>query len=115
MVENFKCIRCGACCRWPGYVRLAGDEIEQIAEFLNISTDKFIEEYTYLTHDRKSLTLIDQEDGSCVFYRHSDPPACFIQEVKPEQCRTFPEKWAHQGWENDCGAAIQRSKNREQG
>ncbi len=112
MTEKFKCIRCGACCRWRGYVRLKGDEIEEIAKFLGTNADEFTKKYTYLTHDRKSLTLTDQEDGSCVFYRH-DPPACFIQEVKPEQCRTFPEKWAHQGWENDCGAAIQRKKEQD--
>ncbi len=107
MVKNFKCVRCGACCRWQGYVRLKGEEIERIAGFLGITTQEFIDEYTYLTHDRKSLSLVDQEDGTCVFYRPGEPPACFIQDVKPEQCIGFPEKWAHEGWEDDCGGAIE--------
>jgi len=34
---SFKCRRCGNCCKWPGYVRLFSFEVEQIAEFLNLS------------------------------------------------------------------------------
>lgn len=110
MTENFKCIRCGACCRWSGYVRLTGDEIDRIAAWLGMAAGDFVDRYTRLTRDRKNLSLVDQEDGSCVFYRHGEPPACFIQAVKPEQCIGFPVEWAHDGWENDCGAAIAARK-----
>ena len=30
-LERFRCRRCGNCCRWPGYVRLDGEEIGALA------------------------------------------------------------------------------------
>ena len=39
MKEEFKCLRCGNCCRWPGYVRVNNREIDAIAAFLGISPD----------------------------------------------------------------------------
>jgi len=108
----FKCIRCGACCRWAGYVRLTDGDIDQIAKFLGLGVDEFVDRFTILTDDRECLSLIDQEDGSCIFYRHGNPSQCVIQKVKPEQCTGFPLKWAHKNWENDCGAA--KSKKTEQ-
>ena len=38
----FVCLRCGACCRWEGAVKLIGDEPDKIAEFLNMSVEEFI-------------------------------------------------------------------------
>ncbi len=112
-MTNFKCIRCGACCCWPGDVRLKDDEIDRIAAWMGMEAGAFLEGYTRLTYDRSGLSLRDQEDGSCVFFRDGDPPSCFIQEVKPEQCQGFPLQWAHEGWEDDCGAAIEARNSKE--
>ena len=99
--KNFNCVRCGTCCKWPGYVRVSSDEIDAIAEFMQISSHEFIEKYTRLTSDRRGLSLIEHDNGLCVFYRES-PPECVINDVKPAQCRNFPLKWNFEGWEKEC-------------
>jgi Fe-S-cluster containining protein len=100
-LTSFNCTRCGTCCTWPGYVRLTPDEIEKIASFLKIKVTDFTDKYTELTADRKNLTLIEKNDGSCIFYT-SNPPECAINPVKPAQCINFPLKWSFEGWETLC-------------
>lgn len=99
--KQFCCARCGNCCKWPGYVRLNNNEIAQIAEFLNFDELEFIEKHTELTEDRQNLTLIEKENGECIFYQEM-PPSCEINPVKPLQCRNFPFIWNFQGWEDLC-------------
>ena len=109
MKSEFNCIRCGACCRWVGDVRLSDSDIDKIAGFLKLETAEFISSYTRLAKDRKCLSMIERENGDCIFYRHGALAECVIQPVKPEQCTGFPLRWAHQDWEQDCGAA--KAKN----
>jgi len=99
--ENFKCLRCGACCMWEGPVRVSDAEIKEIAAHLSITEDEFISRYTCLAPDRKSLSIIEKPDGSCFFY-DMEAKACVINDVKPEQCRNFPYKWNFSGWEKMC-------------
>ena len=77
-------------------------EIDAIADFLKMAPGEFVERYTRLTADRSGLSLIEKDDGSCVFLEASRPPACRIEAVKPRQCRDFPEKWNFPGWEKEC-------------
>lgn len=99
-VKYFKgCKRCGACCRVHGYVKLRLGEAESIAEYLKMPLYDFTSEYTRLTHDRTILSLIEKEDGSCIFLDGND---CMIEEVKPKQCNGFPMKWKFPGWEIIC-------------
>jgi len=91
MRTEFTCQRCGACCRVPGYVALEHGEAEAIATFLGMDVYAFTERYTTLTLNRSDLSLIEQENGSCVFLQ--DDNACRIQPVKPRQCRNFPTAW----------------------
>ena len=98
---DFQCTRCGACCTWPGYVRLTVEETERIADFLNMSIEDFTEKFTTLTEDRRNLTLIEKDDGSCIFYQES-PSLCEINDVKPQQCKNFPIKWKFKNWEDKC-------------
>lgn len=105
-VTDFQCRRCGNCCRWPGPVRVNEKEIEAIAGFLNLDFNDFIQHYTRLTADRRSLSLLEKPDGSCLYLDESGAiPACGIEKVKPKQCRNFPEKWNFPGWENECEGA----------
>ena len=67
-LSSFRCIRCGACCKWEGPVRVSDREIDAIADFLGIDLQSFIREYTRLTPDRRSLSLLEKEDGSCLYY-----------------------------------------------
>lgn len=86
----FECRQCGACCRWPGHVHLAGDEVQAIAGFLGISVHAFTGRYTELAANRAGLSLVEAEDGACVFLEGN---SCRIQPVKPRQCRDFPSRW----------------------
>jgi len=97
----FLCQRCGACCRWEGYVQISSEEIDQIADFLGLSLSDFVEQYSRITLDRKSLSLTENEDGSCIFFQE-DSCSCLINPVKPRQCRDFPRKWNFPGWDKIC-------------
>ncbi len=89
--QPFVCQRCGACCRWPGIVRVNDQEITAIADFLGLTETAFIDSYTRLASDRKSLICTERDDGACVFLTPDN--RCRINPVKPRQCRAFPEGW----------------------
>src|SRR5262245_3043472 len=80
---NRECQRCGACCRWPGEVRLTAEEASQLAAFKGMREPEFIEQHTRLRKDRRGLALKDQPDGSCIFLEGN---TCLVQPVKPQQC-----------------------------
>lgn len=88
-LKEFECQRCNECCRQPGYVYLAEDEAEKIAEFLKLSAFDFTNQYCELV-DRRRLVLKKQTDEACVFLSGE---GCSVHEVKPAQCREFPFKW----------------------
>ena len=96
-----ECQRCTACCRWPGQVRLTDAEIARIAAYLGLSESEFIERHTRLRGDRKGLSLLEKPNGECEFLVGND---CFIQPVKPQQCRDFPNLWNFPGFEKVCHA-----------
>lgn len=99
-MTDFICKGCGSCCRVSGYVRLKDQEAERIAEFLKIPLRQFTESYTRLTEDRTGLSLIENEDASCVFLNQDS--TCRINPVKPRQCAAFPFEWSFKGWEGLC-------------
>jgi len=100
--QRHVCQRCGACCRRPGFVRIADAELPRLATHLGMSETAFIERFTRLTPRRNGLALIDKPDGSCHFLEGND---CRLQAVKPAQCVGFPETWRRDGWEALCQAA----------
>lgn len=97
---TFRCRRCGACCRVPGYVALAGGEAEAIAAFLGMDVYAFTSRYTTLTFNRRTLSLTERGDGRCVFL--GDDNTCRIQPVKPAQCKGFPFLWSTPALERAC-------------
>lgn len=97
----YECVRCGNCCRWPGPVRVTEAEIARIARFLEMSPEKFGERYTRLVDNRFALSLTEKADGSCALLEGND---CLIHEVKPRQCRDFPNEWNFEGFEELCRA-----------
>jgi Fe-S-cluster containining protein len=105
-LSHFHCIGCHACCREPGYVRLKNDEPDTIASFLGLPVYQFIARYTILTKDRTGLSLVEKQDGACIFLTDA---GCSINPVKPLQCRDFPQRWKFSGFETICGWA---KKNR---
>ena len=99
-LDNFSCQRCGFCCTLSGYVTLAEGEADKIAAFLNLNIYDFTERYTTLADGRRQLTLIEKDDGRCIFL--SSDKTCLIQAVKPLQCVGFPHKWRSQDLEKGC-------------
>ncbi len=99
---TYLCQRCGNCCRWPGDVIVTDEEVGPIAGFLNLSESEFIQQFTRLSANRQHLSIIDKEDGSCVFLEGLN--TCKIQSFKPDQCKGFPNKWRFDGWREVCEA-----------
>ena len=97
----YQCQRCTNCCRWPGDVKVSDAEVAAIAAFRGMETEAFIARYTRLRADRRGLSLTDHPDHSCVFLEGRD---CVINDVKPQQCRDFPNKWRFPGWRQVCEA-----------
>ena len=98
---RYICQRCTACCRWPGDVCLDDDEVGAAARHLGLDEHEFIQRFTRLRTNRSGLSLIEKENHECIFLQGQD---CLIQEVKPRQCRRFPNEWNFPGWRDFCQA-----------
>ncbi len=98
---KFQCLRCGDCCRWHGYVRISQEEADKIAIRLGMDVLEFIDKMTIVTADRRSLSLNENPDGTCIFFS-DNPPQCKIYEVRPAQCRNFPHKWRNDQDKHRC-------------
>lgn len=84
---RFECTGCGQCCTGaPGYVWVNENEIQQIAQFLNLTPEEFSQKY--LRHVNGRLSLIElPKTYDCIFLKDKK---CQIYAVRPTQCRTFP-------------------------
>ena len=104
--KEFKCRRCNACCRQPGFVYLHPGEAENIAAFLDIDLYHFTSEFCEL-QDRRKLVLKKKNGEECIFL---DENGCRIHAAKPGQCREFPVKWRTAASLDYC-AGIQAIKH----
>ena len=85
---HFKCTECGKCCSGaPGYVWVSDEEIEKIAEFLNISIEQVHMKYLVQVGDKFSIKDLREQNHSCIFLRDAK---CSIYSVRPKQCKTYP-------------------------
>jgi Fe-S-cluster containining protein len=98
--KGFVCRRCGNCCKVPGYVYLTDEDVDAIATFLGMDVATFTDQYTRLTPQRRGLSLIEMEDGSCVFLDNGRD--CRIEAAKPLQCRQFPFAWRYEKVQEIC-------------
>jgi len=99
---HYVCQRCTACCKWAGDVCVEDEEITRIAAFLGMGEMEFVQEYTRLRTNRTGLSLIDKEGTTeCIML---DGDVCRIHDVKPEQCKGFPNVWNFPGWRKECQA-----------
>lgn len=96
-IKEFQCAMCGNCCRGEGYVRILASEVDGIAEYLGITRDEFLRNYTRVPDDREQAQLGDvwlmDRPGplkECIFLEGN---LCRINAAKPIQCIGFPMKW----------------------
>ena len=99
---KYLCQRCGNCCRWPGDVIVTPEEVGAIAAYVGMSEADFIQQRTRLSANRRHLSIIEKEDGSCFYLEGLNK--CLIQSVKPVQCSGFPNQWRFEGWREKCEA-----------
>ena len=84
---RFKCTECGQCCTGaPGYVWVSPEEAVNMAKFLKISLEEFIQQYTRRIGNRLSLRE-HPSNYDCVFLKGK---RCEVYGARPKQCRTFP-------------------------
>ena len=93
--SGFTCLRCGACCRWPGSVLLEEGGADAAAAELGLDVPTFIDRYAELARNRAQLTLREREDGACVLLDAGN--RCRIYAARPKQCREFPAGWRVDG------------------
>ncbi len=77
-------------------------EITGIASFLGVSEQDFVRDFTRIRENRTGLSLKDKDGTTeCIML---DGDRCRIHDVKPLQCRGFPNTWNFPGWEEECQA-----------
>lgn len=92
---GFDCSKCffceGNCCTGEsGYIWCTPKEINDMAGFLKLSNQDFIDRYIQKVGYKSSLKETKtKESYSCIFF-DTDKKACKIYKVRPHQCRTFP-------------------------
>ncbi|HNX68736.1 MAG TPA: YkgJ family cysteine cluster protein [Candidatus Omnitrophota bacterium] len=88
-MNSFRCKRCGACCKQPGFVYLTQADVDRLASFFRIDPYQFTEQSCVLL-DRKHLAMKKHPDETCLFLR---PDGCSVYAARPAQCREFPLSW----------------------
>jgi Fe-S-cluster containining protein len=104
--ELFKCLQCGKCCTETG-LPYDSNKIVDIARFLNLTTDKVIENfYGRFSKDRKSWNSEDSKRIPCSFIiTEGNKKTCKIYQVRPNACRQFPFETYFGRQAADCPAA----------
>lgn len=86
---KFECKRCGACCRWKGYVYVTTTDVTNAAVYLGVDERTFVNEYVDVER-RPRLNLKTKPGGECIFLEGND---CRIYPARPWQCQSFPQYW----------------------
>lgn len=81
--KKIDCLSCANCCKTTGPLFTSAD-IERIAKFLKMKSQKFIEQYLRIDED---LDYVLQQ-LPCAFLDHEN--YCMIYDVRPKACREYP-------------------------
>ncbi len=101
---SFTCTQCGLCCGGePGYVWVGDDEIQALADEMQMDVDAFEHKFVRVVGIQKSL--VEYPDGDCILL-DPDTRKCTVYESRPIQCRTWPF-WdsnlkRRRDWEETC-------------
>jgi Fe-S-cluster containining protein len=104
---RFTCTQCGNCCTGePGYIYASEEELQRLADFLNLSVPQVLQRYCRKVGSRVSFKEKRGAGGfDCIFLQEVQAtrrPAgadrdvlytkriCSIYSVRPLQCRTWP-------------------------
>lgn len=87
------CSECeGDCCIGEsGFIWINLDEIETLANYLNLSTKEVREKFLIKIKYRYSIKEIELSENNyaCIFF-DLEQKHCSIYEVRPKQCKDFP-------------------------
>lgn len=84
---RFECTGCGQCCTGaPGYVWVNEEEIQTLADFLQLSKEEFSRSYLRQVKGKTSLIELPKT-YDCIFLKDKK---CQVYSVRPIQCRTYP-------------------------
>jgi uncharacterized protein len=81
--KKVDCLSCANCCKTTGPLFTSAD-IERIAKFLKMKTQKFIDQYLRIDEDNDYVL----QQVPCTFLDHEN--YCMIYDVRPKACREFP-------------------------
>ena len=90
---SFTCLHCGHCCAGPleGTVHVTAQEIDAIAEFLGLPSERMRQ--LYVRPAGGGWSLRERSDSrDCVFLAPTGQGQheCLVYAVRPVQCRTWP-------------------------
>jgi len=95
----FECTSCGKCCRTIGNVYMSPEELSAAADFMNMTTNAFIETYgerkMKIPSEQESRTWIllknvERENGPACVFLDDETNHCKIYQVRLVQCSTYP-------------------------
>lgn len=87
---NFKCSKCGECCRVGGQVRISLEEAQEIADYLCVDLGD-VAFFPFHVRDDFPGTYFLEVTSPCFFWDKLEH-TCMIEEVKPQACRDYPWK-----------------------
>ncbi len=96
IAREFQCHRCGNCCKGDGVVHFGAEEADRMAELLGMTRKDFLREFARKIGPEE-WRLRDQNNAEqwCIFLQRDADGlyGCRVNPAKPDQCRSFPEKW----------------------
>jgi len=92
--DSSACVACGGhcCVGESGYIWIKPQEIEAVANFLDMDIEDFATTYIKKVKHRYSLIeryREEERDFACIFF-DDNKKGCNIYPVRPTQCATFP-------------------------
>ncbi len=84
--DIFQCRQCGECCTGFGGTYVTDQDIENIADYINVETERFISKFCDMSGTRHVLS--QGENEKCIFFDMEKQ--CTIHPVKPYMCRAWP-------------------------
>ena len=85
-MKAFECKKCGECCYGEGGILLQAEEIEKIADFLDLTVESFLALHGEERHGRRYIR--SASSGYCTFFDQDQQ--CIIHPVKPGSCSLWP-------------------------